>query len=88
MRENTSMRRTAVESSTMLSVGYDSTEHVLEIEFTSGVVYQYLEVPATIFKALMDADSKGRYFNREIRDDYTALRASGRAGNRTRQAGR
>lgn len=82
------MRRTPVESSTMLSIGYDSTEQVLEIEFTSGIVYQYLEVTATVFKELMDAESKGRYFNGEIRDDYTALRASGRSGNRTRQAGR
>lgn len=82
------MRRTPVESTTMLSVGYDSTEQVLEVEFTSGAVYQYLEVPATVFEKLMDAESKGRYFNREIRDDYTVLRAPGRAGNRTRQAGR
>ena len=83
------MRRTAVESTTMRSVGYDSGEQVLEIEFTSGVVYQYLEVPAAVFEELMNAESKGRYFNQEIRDDYTALRESaGRAARRTRQAGR
>jgi hypothetical protein len=70
----------------MLSVGYDSTEQVLEIEFTSGAVYQYLEVPAAVFEELMHAGSKGRYFNQEIRDDYTALRE--RAVGRSKRTGR
>ncbi len=90
MRENArTMRRTAVDSTTMRSVGYDSAQQILEVEFTSGAVYQYLEVPATVFDELMAAESKGRYFNQEIRDDYTALREpTTRRGNRTRRAGR
>lgn len=82
------MRRTAVNSTTMRSVGYDSAEQILEIEFASGVVYEYLEVPAAVFEKLMAAESKGRYFNHEIRDDYTALRQSASRGdNWTRRAG-
>lgn len=80
------MRRTAVESTTMRSVGYDSTQQILEVEFTSGAVYQYLDVPAAVFDELMNAESKGRYFNQEIRDDYTVLREP--AARRTRRAGR
>ena len=83
------MRRTAVDSTTMRSVGYNSSEQILEVEFTSGVVYQYLEVPAAVFAKLMQAGSKGRYFNEEIRDDYPALREpAARRGNRTRRASR
>jgi hypothetical protein len=83
------MRRTAVDSTTMRSVGYDAGEQVLEVEFTSGVIYQYLEVPAAVFDGLMYAESKGRYFNQEIRDDYTALREpAARRGSRTRRIGR
>jgi hypothetical protein len=83
------MQRTAVDSTTMRSVGYDSAQEILEVVFTSGAVYQYLEVPAAVFDELMHAESKGRYFNQEIRDDYTALRepATGR-GYRTRRVGR
>jgi hypothetical protein len=73
----------------MRSVGYDSAQEILEIEFTSGAVYQYVEVPAVVFDELMQAESKGRYFNQEIRDEYTALRKpAARRGNRTRRAGR
>ena len=73
----------------MRSVGYDSAQQILEVEFTSGAVYQYLEVPSAIFDELMHAESKGRYFNQEIRDDYTALREpTPRHSKRTRRVGR
>jgi len=67
------MVRVAVESSTMVSVGYEKKGKILEIEFTSGAVYQYSAVPAAVHKALMQAESKGRYFNSEIRDTYNYL---------------
>lgn len=67
------MVRIAVESSTMVSVGYEERGRILEIEFTSGAVYQYLDVPTPVHKALMQAESKGRHFNSEIRDTYNYL---------------
>lgn len=70
------MRRTAVDSTTMKSVGYDSRSRVLEIEFNSGSVYQYLEVPARVFQQLLSAESKGRYFNDEVREDYAYVQVS------------
>ncbi len=60
--------REAVESSTMKSVGYEATSRILEIEFESGAVYQYLGVSARVQEELLGAESKGRYFNSEIRD--------------------
>jgi hypothetical protein len=72
------MQREAVESTTMRSVGYDQPNQVLEIEFQSGAVYQYLDVPPAIHKELMDAASKGRYFNHEIREIYTSVRVDER----------
>jgi len=68
------MRRTEVESTTPRSAGYAPSQRILELEFTSGAVYQYLEVPASVYRRLMEAASKGTYFNHEIRDDYQAVR--------------
>ena len=65
------MRRKAVESSAVVSVGYDSTSKTLEIEFPSGHVYQYLDVSTSTYKALLNAESLGRYFNAEIIDCYS-----------------
>ena len=41
------MRRQAVVSSMLHSIGYDAAHRSLEIEFASGgTVYEYLDVPA------------------------------------------
>lgn len=66
------MYRRPVESSLIQSVGYDLASSVLEIEFAeSHRVYQYFDVPLSIYSELMAADSKGSYFNDYIKDMYT-----------------
>lgn len=75
------MNRTDVESSNLLSVGYDQATATLEIAFHSGSVYQYTNVPLEIYQELMQASSKGQYFNHEIKGGY-AYRKVGRAGRR------
>jgi len=74
------MLRERVGSSTMKSVGYGAKSRILEIEFESGAVYQYLGVPARIYEQLLGAESKGRYFNSEIRDVYPYVQVSGASG--------
>ncbi len=74
--DNGGMLREAVESSTMKSVGYEATSRILEIEFESGAVYQYLGVSARVHEELLGAESKGRYFNSEIRDVYRYVQVS------------
>ncbi len=67
-----------MQSTTVRSVGYETKSKVLEIEFQSGVVYQYLQVPPEVHKAFLRAKSKGQYFNGEIRDDYAFVRLGAR----------
>lgn len=74
------MRRTKVESGTLRSAGHDARREILELEFTSGAVYQYLGVPASVYRSLMESESKGTYFNQEIRDAYTTVRMGRAAG--------
>jgi hypothetical protein len=64
------MTRRTVSSSNLASVGYDESSRTLEVEFRSGAVYQYAQVPRTAWRALMTAPSIGSYFNREIRTQY------------------
>jgi hypothetical protein len=63
----TSMNRLTVISSDIKSVGYELTEELLEIEFHSGGIYQYSNVPPAIHYGLMNAVSHGTYFNRYIK---------------------
>lgn len=61
------MRVTAVESTTLVTVSYDDARELLQLEFCSRAVYQYFRVPATVHQSLLDASSRGRYFNQAIR---------------------
>ncbi|MFF8769808.1 KTSC domain-containing protein [Kitasatospora sp. NPDC015120] len=65
------MNRTPVDSSALRSVGYDAARRVLELELTAGGRYACLAVPGRrVHRELMAAESRGRYFVREIRDRY------------------
>ena len=61
------MQRHDVESSVIRAVGHT---RVLEVEFESGRVYQYYDVPEDIYDAMLNSESKGRYFNQHIRGKF------------------
>jgi len=62
------MKRERVDSEALRSVGYDPGTRVLELEFSSGVVYRYFDVPMELHASLMTADSHGEFFIERIRD--------------------
>jgi hypothetical protein len=64
------MRVATVESTTLATVCYDENLKQLQREFCSRAVYLYFGVPAAVYEALLDAPSKGRYFNATIRGRY------------------
>jgi hypothetical protein len=64
------MNRIPVTSNALVSVGYDPATMTLEVEIHGGTVYQYLDVPETVFQALMASDSLGRFFNQNIKNQF------------------
>ena len=60
-----------VDSSCIDAIAYFHGESILRIRFNSGLVYQYDHVEESTFLDLRDADSKGRFFNRNIKDIYS-----------------
>lgn len=61
------MNRTPVNSSNLASVGYDASSSILEVEFLDNSVYQYFNVPNSIYMGLMSASSKGRYLDQNVK---------------------
>ena len=57
-------------SSVIKTFRYAPSEEKLTIVFVSGVIYEYLGVPADIWRRFEKAFSKGRFFSRYIRDRY------------------
>jgi hypothetical protein len=68
------MHRQTVSSSAISSVGYDERSAVLEVEFSSGAVYDYLQVQKKVYRALLKAPSKGSFVSRRVRDRYEFVR--------------
>jgi hypothetical protein len=64
---------TAVQSSDLRAVDYDWSG-TLTIEFHSGGVYEYYNVPHSEYAGLMRASSHGRYFHAYIKDQYDCRR--------------
>ena len=65
--------RQPVQSTAIAKVGYSKRRHILEIEFVNGAVYRYLDVPTTIYRDLMSAESKARYYDSNIRKHYRSV---------------
>ena len=57
-----------VNSSALNAVGYDGC--TLRVEFHDGRVYDHPGVPESVYGELMNAGSKGTYYNRCIRGRY------------------
>lgn len=64
------MDRQAVVSSNIAAVGFDEDTGTLQVEFSSGTVYEYQGVPKDVYDGLMAAESKGSYFAKHIRGAY------------------
>ena len=69
-REERSGRFQPVQSSMMTSIRYKHDARELDITFTSGQTYRYLEVPVETYKRLLDAESKGEFFSDNIKDEF------------------
>lgn len=62
---------TYVDSSNIEAIGYDAAALELHVRFLkSGETYVYYAVEDWRFQEFMQADSKGKYLNAEIKPNY------------------
>ncbi len=59
-----------VESEAIREINYDAERAKLFVTFNDGDLYVYVGVPGEVHRSFLDADSKGRFFAYEIRDQY------------------
>lgn len=64
------MNRISVQSSNIVSVGYDKSSQTLEVEFKDYEVYRYYNVPESTYLNMINAVSVGKYLNEYIKDKY------------------
>jgi hypothetical protein len=62
---------TPVDSSNVSAFKYDASSRVFSIRFHSGRVYQFKDVPDNVVEEFSTADSKGKFFNANIKHNYS-----------------
>ncbi len=61
------MDRHEVVSSNVAEVGYDAETQTLEVMFHGGTIYQYFDMPETVYQELINAPSAGRFLAQRIK---------------------
>src|SRR5688572_17617925 len=70
------MRRLPVDSTDLVSIGYDPKTRTLEIEFKEDRIYQYQDVEPDIYERFTRTDSYGEYFYAHINKHYRYKRVN------------
>jgi hypothetical protein len=73
------IRMLRIHSTSIAAAGYDPDAQMLRVRFIGGGTYDYLDVPADVFRRLLDAPSKGRFVNWHVKPRYRCKRLIGRA---------
>lgn len=74
--ETTSMERQPVEDKdsrmigNLVSIGYDSDNQVLEVEYKLGYIYQYHKVPKDVYERLISERNKIEFVQQRIAKVY------------------
>lgn len=59
---------TEIESSNIQRIGYSNSN--LYIEYKSGSLYEYKDVPEQLYEGLKNAESKGKFINTQIKNQF------------------
>ena len=69
-----------VTSSNIISIAYDAEHKWLGVEFSSGSIYQYFDVPKTVYDSLMYTNkmggSVGKLFNVAVKGVYEFVKVN------------
>jgi hypothetical protein len=66
--------REPVRSTAIAKAGYSKRRHILEIEFVNGAIYRYSDVSLPVYRDLISAESKARFYDLNIRKHYRSVR--------------
>jgi hypothetical protein len=76
------LERQPVQSCNLRSVSYDEAKKNLEIEFHSGIIHQYQNVPSKIHTDLMNASSVGIFYTEKIKNRFRSVNIDKTAENK------
>jgi hypothetical protein len=58
-----------LDSSAIEAVRYDEKRRTLDVQFREGDLYRYVDVPEFVYRALLNAESAGAFWN-AVKDQF------------------
>ena len=78
-------------SHTTRMINYENGHHLLEIEFNTGKLYHYIDVPPSVWKeyksTVLSKKSSGKFFNARIKPFYDWIEIDNNKKSRPNRAG-
>jgi len=68
------MKRHWDEDSAVQFVTFERATHTLRVEFESGAMYDFADVPERLYEALAHSPARDAFFRENIRDEFSATR--------------
>ena len=65
--------RQPIASTAIAKIGYSKRRHILEIEFVNGAVYRYFDISPSVYRDLLSAESRARFYNFNIKGKYRSV---------------
>lgn len=72
--------REPIESSNLESIGYSEERQTCAIAFKSGLILHYSGITLELFTQFYCAESRGQFYNRQIRGKFPAVTWTGPCG--------
>jgi hypothetical protein len=66
-----------VQSSNLSAVGYDEAARILALEFRSGALFHFKNVPLGLWERMRDAPSPGSFFYHHVKGQFQAVKMTG-----------
>jgi hypothetical protein len=67
---NGKMIEVSIKSTSLRAASYDTLKENLRVSFINGNIYEYKNVPSTLFTKFRLAKSQGKFFNQNISKSY------------------
>ena len=68
------MEKKEIESRLIKAIGYDPEKKLMEVDFTSSMIYEYRDFPEEVFNKLLEARSIDNYFRDHIVNKFKYVR--------------
>jgi hypothetical protein len=76
------LRHIPVRSMAVASIAYDPATRTLEVVFRKGQVWRYFDVPPSVHRDFLAAESKGRFYNKSIRKHFKSVKPQAGSASR------